>query len=83
MMPFIFLIFMVLDHCGLQNMCVRIYAFFPYSKECNVFKTRAAKVQEDLTKALSGIEVVVNPDKVISLSANLRSIETYITCMQT
>lgn len=33
------------------------------SKECNSFKTRAAKVQTDLVKALSGVEVLVNPAK--------------------
>lgn len=33
------------------------------SKECNSFKTRAAKVQIDLTKALPGLEVQVNPDR--------------------
>lgn len=33
------------------------------SKECNSFKTRAAKVQTDLTKALPGLEVQVNPDR--------------------
>ena len=65
-------------------MCMFIAFFFSIAKNvCNVFKTRAAKVQEDLMKALSGIDVVVNPDKVISLSASLNSIDTYFTCMQT
>ncbi|MCO5554414.1 hypothetical protein L7F22_007944 [Adiantum nelumboides] len=33
------------------------------SKECNCFKTSAAKVQAGLTKAIPGIEVLVNPEK--------------------
>lgn len=33
------------------------------SKECQCFKTRAAKVQTGLHKAIPGIEVVINPDK--------------------
>eukprot|EP00250_Pteridium_aquilinum_P022596 c25439_g1_i1 orf=368-955(-) len=33
------------------------------SKECNCFKTSAAKVQTGLTKAIPGIEVLINPDK--------------------
>lgn len=33
------------------------------SKECNCFKTRAAKVQTGLTKSIPGIEVLINPDK--------------------
>ncbi|KAI5079443.1 hypothetical protein GOP47_0004922 [Adiantum capillus-veneris] len=33
------------------------------SKECNCFKTRAAKVHAGLTKAIPGIEVQINPDK--------------------
>ncbi|KAH7301325.1 hypothetical protein KP509_23G020300 [Ceratopteris richardii] len=34
-----------------------------HSKECNCFKTRAAKVQTGLTKAIPGVEVLINPEK--------------------
>lgn len=35
------------------------------SKQCNSFKTRAIQVKEGLEKRVAGINVLVNPDKVI------------------
>ncbi len=34
------------------------------SKQCNSFKTRANQVKEGLEKGVSGITVLLNPDKV-------------------
>lgn len=34
-----------------------------YCKQCNSFKTRAVQVREGLEKAVSGINVLLNPDK--------------------
>ena len=41
-----------------------IYLLLYPSKQCNSFKTRANQVKEGLEKGVSGITVLLNPDKV-------------------
>lgn len=58
-----------------------IYLLLYSSKQCNSFKTRAIQVKEGLEEGVTGITVLVNPDKVCLVNV-INFVDDFSSCIE-